>query len=218
MSGGHASSIEKMKSEILRFYMTAAKKDGFYLLNRSKPDKSAYLQEVVDMADRNTANFYNFPDPIIQKAPDLSTGIAFASEPMTQAVTIDGKFTGQLEAVINKKDMDYSLAFYEVMPNGVYFQFSYYLARASFADDSTRRKLLVPGRITYIPFTNTKVTSRQLSKGSRIMVIVNINKNPFAQINYGTGNDVSDETVADAGDPLVARWYNNSFIDVPIGK
>lgn len=114
--------------------------------------------------------------------------------------------------------MDYSLAFYELIPNGKYFQFSYYLARASFSDDPTHRKLLAPGQITAIPVTNTKMTSRLLSRGSRLLVIVNINKNPFAQINYGTGKDISDEGITDAGRPLVVKWYNNSFIDVPITR
>jgi hypothetical protein len=54
--------------------------------------------------------------------------------------------------------------------------------------------------------------------GSRLLVIVNINKNPLAQINYGTGKDVSDESIADAGEPLKVKWYNDSYIDVPIWK
>ena len=43
-----------------------------------------------------------------------------------------------------------------------------------------------------------------------------VNKNPYAQVNYGTGKDVSDESIADAGRPLQVRWHGASFIDVPL--
>jgi hypothetical protein len=43
-----------------------------------------------------------------------------------------------------------------------------------------------------------------------------VNKNAFAQVNYGTGKDVSEESIADAKEPLRVRWHNGSFIDVPL--
>ncbi len=45
--------------------------------------------------------------------------------------------------------------------------------------------------------------------------MLTVNKNDFAQINYGTGKDVSDETIADAK-PLHVEWHNSSFIDIPL--
>ncbi len=38
------------------------------------------------------------------------------------------------------------------------------------------------------------------------------------QINYGTGKDVSDETVADANEPLEILWFDDSFVVFPIGR
>lgn len=37
-----------------------------------------------------------------------------------------------------------------------------------------------------------------------------------SEINYGTGKDVSDETVADAGKPLEIHWNAGSYMDVPV--
>ncbi len=48
------------------------------------------------------------------------------------------------------------------------------------------------------------------------MVYLNVNKNPFSQLNYGTGKDVSDETIADAKEKLKVEWSNRSYITVPI--
>jgi hypothetical protein len=41
-------------------------------------------------------------------------------------------------------------------------------------------------------------------------------KAPGAQINYGSGKDVTDETIVDAGDPLTIEWLSRSFIEVPL--
>ena len=60
------------------------------------------------------------------------------------------------------------------------------------------------------------MTSRQLKPDSRIVVLLNIIKQPDLQINYGTGKDVSDETIADAGEPLHINWFGDSFIDLPV--
>jgi uncharacterized protein len=38
------------------------------------------------------------------------------------------------------------------------------------------------------------------------------------QINYGTGKDVSDETISDAGEPLRIQWFGGSFIEIPISR
>jgi hypothetical protein len=45
--------------------------------------------------------------------------------------------------------------------------------------------------------------------------VLGINKRADEQINYGTGGDVSDESIADASVPLKIRWYGSSYIDIP---
>jgi uncharacterized protein len=62
------------------------------------------------------------------------------------------------------------------------------------------------------------MTCRKLNKGSRILIILNINKSPCEQINYGKGKNVSDESISDAKIPLKIEWYNNSYIRIPINK
>ncbi|WP_315823703.1 hypothetical protein [Paraflavitalea speifideaquila] len=104
------------------------------------------------------------------------------------------------------------------MPDGRYFYLSYFMGRASYASNASHRHLLTPGTKQLIPFTNTYITSRQLQKGSRIVAILNINKSPFEQINYGTGKDVNSETMKDATTPLHIRWYSDSYLKIPVWK
>jgi len=42
---------------------------------------------------------------------------------------------------------------------------------------------------------------------SRILLLVAVNKRIDRQINYGSGKDVSAETIADAKRPLKLQWY-----------
>src|SRR5262249_20945429 len=124
--------------------------------------------------------------------------------------------SGVLHVRINKKDFDLGVQLYELTPEGKYFCLTYYLGRASYASDMTRRRLLTPGRIERVPFERTRMVSRQLSPGSRLVVVLNVNKSGFAQVNHGTGKDVSDESIADAGAPLRVEWLGDSFVKTPL--
>ncbi len=80
----------------------------------------------------------------------------------------------------------------------------------------SKRTLLNPGKKETILFSRSRLVSKMLGKGSRLLVLVNVNKNSFAQVNYGTGKDVSDETIKDAIEPIKIEWHNDSFINIPV--
>ena len=116
--------------------------------------------------------------------------------------------------------MDCSIVMYEQTPEGKYFKLTddRFIGRASLAKDRERRQLLTPNKVESFPFTNVRMTSKKLRKGSRLILVLNVNKHPFDQINYGTGKDVSDETIDDAKEPLRVKWYNDSYVKIPIWK
>lgn len=215
----HAPSLETMSNDTLVLYLTNFRSGNYYQLSAKKPAHQKYLTQTINFADTQTTNNTDYyPYPIIKQQLRDSSGLYFITEPFDKPVSVNGTFAGSLIASINKKDIDIGVTFYEIMPDGWYFHLSYFLGRASYAKDKTIRQLLTPGEITTIPFDRTRLVSRQLSKGSRLLVVLNINRNPFAQVNYGTGKDVSDESIQDAGAPLQVQWYNNSFIKVPVWK
>ena len=212
----HAKSIAQMSDTSLTFYLSPMKLDSNYLLVKDKPSTPQELIQQVDFNDRKSSNGDYYPDPIIKKEIDRSNGLFFISEPFRQEISINGFITGSLKGIFNKKDLDLCLTFYEIRPDGSYFNLTYFLGRASYQKDMSKRVLLKPGKIETIDFERSRMVSKQLSKGSRLLVVLNINKNPFAQINYGTGKNVSDETIADAKVPLLIRWLSDSFIRVPV--
>jgi predicted acyl esterase len=138
------------------------------------------------------------------------------SEPFDAPATLSGLFSARLHAILNKKDMDIAMALYEITPAGEFFHLSWTVQRASFARDMTRRELLAPSARQMIPLDNTHLVSRRLGKGSRLLVALTINRSPDYQINYGTGRDVSAESIGDAKEPLIVQWLGESTVTIPI--
>lgn len=207
----HSSTPEKINNDTLTFYLDKAS------LKSSKPKKKEFQKQTIDFKNREVENTYYTPE-IIFDTLDASNGLVFTTEPFQKDFNINGSFSGNLWTTINKKDLDVSLALYELMADGKYFFLTRYVGRASFAKDNTKRQLLKPNKRENISFDNTRFVSKKINKGSRLVILLNINKHPFEIINYGSGKPVSDETIKDAGEPLQIKWHNDSFIKIPIWK
>lgn len=207
----HSPSLMDINNDTLTLYLDQE------TLSAHKPKVSNFRRQTVDFKDRENQNNYYTPE-IIFDTLDESNGLVFTTQSFQKEFSINGSFTGSLWATINKKDMDVSMALYELMPDGRYFFLSRYVGRASFAKDNSKRQLLKPNKKENIPFDNTRFVSKKINKDSRLVILLNINKHPFEIINYGSGKPVSEETMQDAGEPLQIKWHNDSFIKIPIRR
>jgi putative CocE/NonD family hydrolase len=214
----HAPSLAAMGSERLRFHLSAERAGDAYRLAVPKPAGGAFIAQTVDFADRSDADRVVPGGGNVDRAIDTWNGVQFVSDPFSTPTELSGLFSGRLDFVSNKSDFDFSVQLYELTAAGEYVQLSYYLVRASHAGDRVRRRLLKPGVRTRLDFESGRLTSRQFRPGSRLVVVLTVLKQPSTQINYGTGRDVSDETIADAREPLQLRWFSDSFIDIPVRR
>jgi putative CocE/NonD family hydrolase len=213
----HAPSLEAMSDRSLRFHLTATRSGDAYRLSEQKPSADTSIDQKIDFADRSDAD-WPASGLTLSKTLDTHNGIAFVSDAIQQPTEISGQFSGQLDFITNKKDMDFNLELYELTPGGDYFDLSYYVARASYANDRTHRQLLTPGKRQRLDFKTGHMTSRKLQTGSRLVIVLSINKQPNLQINYGTGKDVSDETIVDAKEPMQIKWFSDSYVDLPVWR
>jgi uncharacterized protein len=133
-----------------------------------------------------------------------------------QRTELSGLFSGSLDVVVNKQDFDAYIALYELNAKGEYFLLTTWQQRASYIGDLSHRTLLTPGRRQRLDFTSIRLTSRMLEPGSRIVILVGPLKTAGMQLNLGSGKEVSDETIADAGPPLTVDWFPDSYIELPI--
>lgn len=214
----HAASLAAMSSNRIRYYFSEKKQQEDYLFANS-PAAGKVATQQVDFADRSdTAKSYK--TSIIDSTLDRTTAISFVLPVSDKPLTVSGSFTGKLVFSVNKKDVDLRVRFFEKRADGTYLALhaADNMVRASYAADRSKRQLLTPNKKTAIELPNWYVVSKQLSPGSSLVVVVGVVKSKYWQINYGTGKDVSAETIADAGAPLQLTWYGESFIEVPVLK
>jgi putative CocE/NonD family hydrolase len=210
-----APSLQAMSTSQSRYYFSSTWEGRRRRLTPRRPSMPGVIEEIVDLADRTTENnAHSYPDPIIEEKLEHVTELMFVTEPLEQPRVVSGAFAGELDVTINKKDFDVGVTVFELMRDGRLFHLGYWLGRASFARDGSVRSLLTPGNAYRIPFETT-VVSRVLAKGSRLLVLLDANKNAIAQVNYGTGGDVSDESIADAKEPLRVGYHTDSYLTVP---
>lgn len=209
----HVPSLSAMNNDTLTFYLGNTRVDQHYKLDAT-PALNEYIKQEVNLADRSDTTVYKYK--IIDSVMQTGNALTFISQPFDRSLVVAGSFTGEIFTAINKQDMDVILHMYELMPDGNYFSLGWSLQRASYAGNISKRQLLQPGKKESIPIAYSYMTVKQLSKGSRLIVVIGINKNRDWQINYGTGKDVSDETIADANEPLKIKWFTDSYIKVPV--
>jgi hypothetical protein len=76
--------------------------------------------------------------------------------------------------------------------------------------------LLKAGERQQLAFTSEHFASHRLQAGSRLVLVLGINKRPDREIDYGSGKNVSEETIADGKEPLQVRWFGDSYVELPI--
>ncbi len=213
----HAPSIAAMGNAAQRYFLDAGAPNERRRLAERPTPADRFVEQTVDFADRKELTI-PATDVTSRNLP-AQNAVVYSSEPLPQPLEISGQLTGKLDFIINKQDVDLKIAVYELMAGGMYVQlFDPYEFRASYARDRTQRRLLAAGKRQQLPFTIERLTARKLKAGSRIVVVLGVNKRPDQQLNLGSGKDVKEETVRDARTPLTIRWYSGSTIDLPIRK
>ena len=215
---GHAPSLAAMANDRLRLYFQPRRSGGRYTLSAAPGGSAIAITHTVNLADRADTNA-GFVGGLQAEVIDTANAIVLVGEPLTDSLEVNGLFSGRLELVANKRDFDFSITPYELTAEGQYYQLAPFLSRASHIGSLSERRLLVPGKPERLEFTShLRMVSRRLAKGSRLVLTIAVPKGSFQQINYGTGKDVSDESVADASEPLVIRWLPGSYVEFPVRR
>ncbi|MEJ5106569.1 CocE/NonD family hydrolase [Chryseobacterium sp. MYb328] len=209
----HVPTLDRMHTSTLKFYLKDHKNSASVF---TKPERPDFTKQTVDFKSRDDKDlYYKISKTDSAKVNNL---IHFESEPLDKDIIISGNLSGLLNVSINKKDMDTDIYLYQVQPNGKLSLLSTHKTRASYSKNNEVRQLLEPNKMEQIPIRQSMFTSKKVEKGSKLLLFVGIGKSPNWQINYGTGKDVSEETIQDSGEPLEIKWYNDSYVEIPVYK
>jgi putative CocE/NonD family hydrolase len=181
-----------------------------------------FVDLVVDLADRSDANSsWASAADIVSKSVEVRNATTYVSEPLPKPLELQGAWSGRLDFTINKLDVDLRVAAYELLSSGDYVQlFEPYIFRASYTTTRVRRLLLRAGERLTLPFRIERLTSRKLQAGSRLVLVLGVNKRADQEINYGTADDVSAVSLEDDDSrvPVKIRWYRDSYLEVPVQR
>ncbi|HYC62937.1 MAG TPA: CocE/NonD family hydrolase [Thermoanaerobaculia bacterium] len=170
----------------------------------------------VNLGDRSDVDRAVPGGGVVDKEINLANGLKFVSEPLSAPAEMSGLFSGHFELITNKKDFDFNVSLYELTATGEYRLLAPYWSRASYTGHLSERRLLTPGQRERLDFESARLMSQQLQTGSRIVAVISVIKESGRQINYGSGQDVSAESSADAGEPLHIQWMPGSFLELPL--
>jgi predicted acyl esterase len=200
----------------LRLYLEENPTGDVNRLLLTKPETVTFLPQTFDLADRSDAGWAPSTE-IVSRDLKPHNAEMFVSEPLQQATELAGLLSGHFDFTVNKVDVDLHVSLYEQLASGEYVRLAEpYEFRASYAKDRVKRKLFSAGVRQQLQFRSERLTGRRVQAGSRVVLILGVNKRPDRQLNYGTGDDVSEESLDDAAVPLRIRWYSTSYIEIPM--
>lgn len=213
-----ADSLQVLNQQTLGFYIQRAKpnEEQIYTLARTPSLQSGqYIEQTIDMTDR-TEQRNSAPRTVISNSIDEQGGIHLETPVFEQDMELTGAISGFFDIAINKRDVDIGFNLYEIAAGGSIFHLNNYRSRVSYADSMSERRLLTPHKKRRVPIVNARFTSKLIKKGSKIALVLNVNKNIDAQVNLGSGKPVNEENISDAGEPLNMKWYLSSQINLPL--
>ncbi|HET8697944.1 MAG TPA: CocE/NonD family hydrolase [Gammaproteobacteria bacterium] len=212
----HADSLDALEASPLRLYLAASPDGGTLELSPAKLTASMALSRTLDLRDRSDAGWRPPRPLVLSDLQPRADQALFMTAPLGEPVELAGRLRGVLDFTVNKQDVDLVLTLYELRFDGRYVKLfdPPYAFRASYARDRTHRRLLAAGVRQQLPFESAKIMGYQLLAGSRLVLGLGINKRADQQVNYGAGNDVSEESIDDAGRPVRVRWHEGSFIEI----
>lgn len=214
----HAASIEALATSQLSLYLSPGESAERHRLTDAAAAGDGYIEQSVKLADRSDTE-RPWTTVADGKQLRLRHALAFVSEPFAQAVEISGLPSGTLDFELNRMDVDLNVTLFEQLASGEYRPLAEpYEFRASYAKDRVHRHMLRAGERQQLAFKSERFVSARLAAGSRLVLVLGVNKRPDREINYGTGRDVKEESIEDARPALRLRWYGGSRIEIPVRR
>jgi len=106
----------------------------------------------------------------------------------------------------------------EVAESGVYgLDYDTVIAAQPALKDCRATDLVLLHKGEEIPIRVVDDGHGAFAAGSRIVLVIGLNRRPDRQVNYGSGKDVNSETIADAKWPVRVRWHARSYVEIPTG-
>jgi uncharacterized protein len=213
----HAAALDDLAKDRVRLYLTAEPNAGSGLLTPREATSRAAIHLTINLARRKEGG-EPAPQDLITASVPVENGFAFVSGPLPGGLQIAGRFSGRLRLETNKRDLDLTVALYELLPDGSYLHLfaPEEEFRASYLRDPAHRRLLAAGTAESLDFTSARITAVRVESGARLVMVLRVSKRADREINYGSGRAVSGESIASAHTPVKLSLLRGSYLNLPI--
>ena len=214
----HAATLDALARDRVRLYLTAQPHAGSGSLTPREPASRTPIHLTINLARRQEAGGEAAPRSFMTASVPVENGFAFVSGPLPEGLEIAGRFSGRLLVRSNKRDLDVTVALYELLPDGNYFHLFAPAEefRASYLRDPAHRRLLASGAAEQLDFTSRRITAVRVESGARLVMVLRVSKHPDREINYGSGRAVSAESAAAARTPVRLSLLRGGYLDLPM--
>ena len=197
----------------LRLYLDPARSGRAHRFSRERPQGESSIEQEIAPAGGAETHGKASVGGAADMVDDVWNAIEFMSEPLTQAAVFSGAFSGRLDVVSNRKDFNFSVMLFELTRAGVYVPLSSYWARASTLGDPSGPHALTPGVRQQLTFRSERLTTRRVERGSRLVLVLGIIKDPAPPAKAGPGKP---EGGAASEAPLTIHWFDDSYIELQV--
>jgi len=125
-------------------------------------------------------------------------GLVYHSEPFTGPTEVTGCLKLELWIELDVPDTDFWVDVYEILPDDSSVWLTFDAMRARYRQSDREEKLVTPGKIERYMFNSFKFFSRQVSKGSRLRLVITCPNTIYLEKNYNSGGTVAEESGEDA--------------------
>lgn len=225
----HADSLDAIANERRTLYLGSengrandAFQSGTLTTARPKPSQpDRYVYDPLDVrpAELERKEIQNYVTDQTRALNLYGNGLVYHSEPFPEATEISGNVKLTLWMSIDVPDTDFQVNLYEILPDGSSVQLTADQLRARYRESLEKAVPVASGEVLRYDFTGFTWFSRQVSKGSRLRLVVSSPNSIYVEKNYNSGGVVSAETAKDARTAHVAVYHDAehpSALEVPV--
>lgn len=211
------SSVQKMNRDTVTYFLNGktGKQTGNLQLSYQKNGVDAKAIPLkfntADITD-DTLQVYTGENALVTEEVFKKKNILiFKTEQFAKPFILNGTISANLYLSLSVPDADIMLSWWEEDSDGKMWPLSQTVQRLSYSFSSSKRALWIKEKIYQVNLDNGYWMSKQLNKGSRLVMTLS----PLADIqwekNYGSGKDVSTETKQDGRPALLKIYINKKF-------
>ncbi len=224
----YANSLEEIPTRTQKMYLSSENgaRDVFHsgTLDTKKPhgsqsDSFAYDPLDTRPGDLETSEVREYLTEQTHDLNQFGNGLVYHSEVFARDTEITGWVKLYAWMELDVPDTDFKVSVKEVLSDGKVIRLTQDCLRARYRESVQIERLVTPGEINLYTFDGFTFFSRQITKGSRLRLVISCPNSIYLEKNYNHGGVVAEESGKDARTAHVILYHNPdhpSYLELPI--